>query len=68
MYEFIAAEKTTYPVRLLCRLLGVGHSAFYQWLRTGGQRAAERQQHDQARAEIATRRGPSTARFMAPAA
>jgi hypothetical protein len=29
VYEFIAAEKTTYPVRLLCRLPGVGHSAFY---------------------------------------
>ncbi len=53
MYEFIAAEKTTYPVRLLCRLLGVGHSAFYQWLRTGRQRTAERQGHDQARAEVA---------------
>jgi hypothetical protein len=55
VYEFIAAEKTTYPVRLLCRLLGVGHSAFYQWLRTGRQRTAERQGHDQARAEVARR-------------
>lgn len=55
MYEFIAAEKTTYPVRLLCRLLGVGHSAFYQWLRTGRERAADRQRHDQQRAEVARR-------------
>jgi len=55
VYEFIAAEKTTYPVRLLCRLLGVGHSAFYQWLRTGRERAADRQRHDQARAEVARR-------------
>ncbi|WP_157749048.1 IS3 family transposase [Micromonospora echinospora] len=51
MYRFIDAEKTTYPVRLLCRLLGVGHSAFYQWLRTGRQRAADRERHDQARIE-----------------
>jgi transposase len=53
VYEFIAAEKTSYPVRLLCRLLGVGHSAFYDWLRTGRQRAADRHRHDQARAAIA---------------
>ena len=55
MYEFIAAEKTAYPVRLLCRLLGVGHSAFYDWLRTGRERAADRQRHDQQRAEVARR-------------
>lgn len=24
VYRFIATEKTSYPVRLLCRLLGVG--------------------------------------------
>jgi len=53
VYEFIAAEKTAYPVRLLCRLLGVGHSAFYQWQRAGRTRVAERQRHDQHRAEIA---------------
>ncbi|MEH0986482.1 IS3 family transposase, partial [Micromonospora sp. CPCC 205556] len=52
MYRFIDAEKTTYPVRLLCRLLGVGHSAFYQWLGDGRQRAADRERHDQARAEV----------------
>ncbi len=46
MYEFIAAEKTTYPVGLLCRLLGVRHSAFYQWLRTGRQHTAELVAHD----------------------
>ncbi|MGC4790232.1 IS3 family transposase [Micromonospora sp. DT178] len=52
VYRFIDAEKTTYPVRLLCRLLGVGHSAFYQWLRAGRERAADRERYDQARVEV----------------
>ncbi|TWJ21179.1 hypothetical protein JD76_01289 [Micromonospora endolithica] len=52
MYRFIAAEKTTYPVRLLCRLLGGGHSAFYDWLRAGRQRAVERERQDRHRVEV----------------
>lgn len=36
IYGFIAAEKTTYPVRLLCRVLQVSSSAFYDWLQRGG--------------------------------
>jgi putative transposase len=35
IYGFIAAEKTTYPVRLLCRVLQVSASAFYAWIRRG---------------------------------
>jgi putative transposase len=35
VYGFIAAEKTTYPVRLLCRVLQVSASAFYDWIRRG---------------------------------
>ena len=35
VYGFIAAEKTTYPVRLLCRVLQVSSSAFYDWIRRG---------------------------------
>ena len=35
LYGFIAAEKTTYPVRLLCRVLQVSSSAFYDWIRRG---------------------------------
>lgn len=35
IYGFIAAEKTTYPVRLLCRVLQVNASAFYDWIGRG---------------------------------
>ena len=31
LYRFIEAEKATWPVRLLCRTLGVARSAFYEW-------------------------------------
>ncbi|WP_219420685.1 IS3 family transposase, partial [Pseudonocardia nigra] len=33
IYGFIAAEKTTCSVRLLCRVLQVSTSAFYDWIR-----------------------------------
>jgi transposase-like protein len=32
-YAFIVAERATFPVRRLCRLIGVAASAFYAWLR-----------------------------------
>lgn len=35
LYGFIAAEKTTYPVGLLCRALQVSTSSFYDWIRRG---------------------------------
>lgn len=35
--EFIDAEKTTYGVRRLCRVLAVSKTAYYDWLaRLGG--------------------------------
>ena len=30
-YEFIEAEKASFPVRLLCKVLGVAPSGFYAW-------------------------------------
>ena len=32
-FRFIAAEKTTYPVSLMCRVLGVSRSGFHAWER-----------------------------------
>jgi putative transposase len=32
-FQFIAAEKAHYPVRILCRCLGVTRSGFYAWQR-----------------------------------
>ncbi len=31
IYRFISAEKATYPVALLCRILGAPRSSFYDW-------------------------------------
>ena len=30
-FAFIAAEKATYPVRVLCRTLEVSRAGFYAW-------------------------------------
>ncbi|CAG7613787.1 IS3 family transposase [Actinacidiphila bryophytorum] len=47
VYRFIAAEKATYPVTLLCRILGVPRSSFYAW--ANGQEARHaRKQADEA--------------------
>lgn len=34
-FRFIDAEKTNYPVRMMCRLLEVSSSGFYDWLGRG---------------------------------
>ena len=34
-YRFIHAERATYPVTLLCRVLAVARSAYYAWARRG---------------------------------
>src|SRR3954447_10768220 len=34
-YRFVAAERATFPVRTLCRIVGVAVSGFYVWLRRG---------------------------------
>ena len=46
IYGFIAAEKTTYPVRLLCRVLQVSASAFYDWTGRGSPVFSDADLHD----------------------
>jgi len=38
IFEFIRAEKANYPVRLMCRVIGVSSSGFYSWLKDGSKR------------------------------
>jgi putative transposase len=47
-YRFVAAERASYPVRLLCRVVGVAASGFYAWLQRGPSR---REQQDCSLAE-----------------
>jgi putative transposase len=47
-YRFVAAEQASYPVRLLCRVVGVAASGFYAWLRRGPSR---REQQDRSLAD-----------------
>ena len=43
-YRFVAAERASYPVRLLCKVVGVAASGFYAWLRRmPGRRQADEQ-------------------------
>jgi putative transposase len=41
-YRFVAAERASFPVRMLCRLIGVAVSGFYAWLRRGPARPTTR--------------------------
>ena len=47
-YRFVAAEQASYPVRLLCRVVGVAASGFYAWLRRG---PSQRERQDRSLAE-----------------
>ena len=64
--EFIAAEKTVYDVRRLCRVFGISPTSFYAWAaRAGGPTAAELE--DAYAIEAARPRGRSTDGSTAPA-
>jgi hypothetical protein len=34
-YRFVAAERSRFPVQMLCRTVGVAVSGFYAWLQRG---------------------------------
>ena len=40
-YRFVAIERASFPVRMLCRLVGAAVSGFYAWLRRGSGRHRE---------------------------
>src|ERR687883_869807 len=48
-YRFVAAERASFPARLLCRAVGVAVSGFYAWLRHGPDRRHEDDQRLAAR-------------------
>ena len=63
-YRFIQAERATYPVVLLCRVLGVARSAYYAWARRG---VSARAQVDAAlAAQIAAAHEQSRGSYGAP--
>lgn len=63
-FAFIAAEKATYPVRVLCRTLAVSRAGFYAWHRRPP--AARTQQDQQLGAEIAAIHARSQQRYGSP--
>jgi putative transposase len=63
-YRFIQVEQATYPVTLLCRVLGVARSAYYAWAR---RRVSARAQADAAlAAQIAAVHARSRRTYGAP--
>ena len=63
-YRFIHAERATYPIVVLCRVLGVARSAYYAWARRG---VSARAQADAALAtQIAAAHARSRRTYGAP--
>ena len=68
-YAFVAAERASFPVRRLCRLVGVAASGFYAWLRRPVSRRHEDDRRVSERIEAifaASRRTPTAARACMP--
>ncbi len=63
-YRFIHAERATYPITLLCRVLRVARSAYYAW--TGGEVSARAQADAELTAQIAAAHAQSRRTYGAP--
>src|SRR4051812_21623281 len=63
-YRFIHAERATYPVTLLCRVLAVARSAYYAWARRGV--SARAQADEELTAQIAAAHAQSRQTYGAP--
>ena len=59
-FRFIAAEKASYPVRVLCRVLRVTRSGFYAWLCRPPSRRAEANERLQVAIQAAHRQSRGT--------
>src|SRR3954454_10653016 len=57
-YRFVAAERSYFPVQMLCRTVGVAVSGFYAWLQRGHRQLGG----------AGSRRAEVTARVHTPAA
>ena len=58
-FEFIHAEKARYPLTILCAVLGVSRTGYYQWLRRApsSRQRREQERRSQIRAVHAQSRG-----------
>ena len=63
-FAFIAVEKASYPVRLLCRVLEVSRAGFYAW--QGRAPSARTQADERLGLEIATIHEESRQRYGSP--
>ena len=63
-YRFIHAERATYPVGILCRVLQVARSAYYAWARRGV--SARAQADEELAAQIAAVHARSRRTYGAP--
>jgi len=63
-FRFIAAEKATFPIRLLCRTLQVSRAGFYAW--QGRAPSARAQADDQLGVEIAAIHAKTRHRYGSP--
>lgn len=53
LYRFVATQKTEFPVTLLCQVVGVSRSGYYEWVRQGDTVSG----HDRDDAELAVKIG-----------